>query len=421
MHPTRRQILAAGLALSLSPFLRADALPTTGDDDDALKPFGFLDQHKVPGAALAVTRHGKLVHARGYGFADLDRKTPVEPNALFRIASVSKPLTAVAVMKLVEQGKIGLDDKILDRIPALTPAAGKQMDPRWKKITLRHCLQHTGGWDRGKSADPIGRFQDIARTFGTTTPVSPELVIRYTMGFPLDFDPGTRHVYANVDYLLLGRAIEKATGQKYEAFVKKEVLAPLGVTAPRLGRALPENRAGGEVSYYDHQRRQGTCIYPPRRGRKVPIPDGAENFEGYEAHGGWIASAIDLVRFASAFDDPKTCPLLKEATINTMWQRPAGDAGHESDGKPKAAYYGCGWNFRPMRDGRGNAWHGGLISGTSTLLVRRWDNLCWAVLFNTDRNPKGTMLSRLIDGPLHEAAAKVKTWPEKDLFAKYLR
>jgi N-acyl-D-amino-acid deacylase len=295
------------------------------------------------------------------------------------------------------------------------------MDPRWQKITLRMLLQHTAGWDRAKSFDPIGRYNAIATTFETKPPVPPELVIRYMMGHPLDFDPGTRYAYANVDYLLLGRAIEKASGQGYEAFVKKEVLVPLGVTGPRLGRALPENRTAGEVSYYDHKRRQGTCLYPPHAGKMVPIPDGAENFEAYEAHGGWIASAIDLVRFASAFDDPKACPLLKEATIAAMWARPAGDAGHEADGKPKAAYYGCGWNFRPVADGRGNAWHGGLISGTSTLLYRRWDNLCWAVLFNSNANPDGQVLSGMIDGPLHEAAAKVRAWPDKDLFAKYLK
>jgi len=425
MQPSRRQVLAAGLALTLSPFAAADAPPTTGEADDGLKPFddlvlGFLDKHKAPGAALAISRNGKLVHARGYGFADLDRKTPVEPNARFRIASVSKPLTAVAVMKLVEQGKLGLDDKILDRIPAWTPPAGTEMDPRWKKVTVRMCLQHTGGWDRAKSFDPIGRFTAIAKAFDTKTPVPPELVIRYMLGQPFDFEPGARYAYANLDYLLLGRAIEKATGQGYEAFVQKEVFAPLGVTAPQLGRALPENRAAGEVTYYDHKRRQGACIYPPHVGKMVPIPDGAENFEGYEAHGGWIASAVDLVRFAAAFDDPKACPLLKEATIATMWERPAGEAGHEADGKPKPAYYGCGWNFRPAADGRGNAWHGGLISGTSTLLYRRSDNLCWAVLFNTDRTPDGQVLSGLIEGPLNDTAAKVRAWPERDLFAKYL-
>src|SRR5438045_3464512 len=99
MLPTRRAVLASGLALALAPLARAQGnkVPVTGEADANLRPFddlllGFLEDNKVPGAALAVTRNGKLVHARGYGYANLDRKAEVAPAALFRIASVSKPL-----------------------------------------------------------------------------------------------------------------------------------------------------------------------------------------------------------------------------------------------------------------------------------------------------------------------------------------
>ena len=93
-----------------------------------------------------------------------------------------------------------------------------------------------------------------------------------------------------------------------------------------------ENRAKGEVSYYDSKKAIGRCLYPPRLGERVPVPDGVANVEGYEAHGGWIASAIDLVKFASAFELPAKCPILSKSAIETMWQRPHGSPGYDEEG-----------------------------------------------------------------------------------------
>jgi N-acyl-D-amino-acid deacylase len=417
---TRRTFLrAAGLALLPGGFARAaDELPTTGAADPKLAPFdrlmtAFLKGHAVPGGALAVARRGKLVYSRGFGYADADKKLAVEPAALFRIASISKPLTAVAVLQLVDRGKVKLDDPVRKYVtlkPHLEPDT--KPDPRWETVTVRQCLRHTGGWDRDKSGDPIGIPRRIAEALGTKPPVPAADVLRYMLGRPLDFDPGTRFAYSNLGYLLAGRVVEAASGRGYEEYVRKEVLAPVGVTTTRLGRALPENRAKGEVRYYDAKKSTGLCLYPPRAGERVPFPDGAANFEGYEAHGGWVASAVDLVRFASAFDDPKAGPLLSAAGIKTMWERPDGPPGFDAAGKPKPTFYGCGWNVRPVgAGGAANTWHTGLISGTSTLLVRRSDGLTWAALFNTDRNPDGKVLAGIIDPLVHAAADEVKTWP----------
>lgn len=128
----------------------------------------------MPGASLAVTRHGRLVYARGFGYADVEKQEAVQPAALFRIASLSKPITAVAVMQLIAKRKLKLDDKVLDRMK-LMPflAADAKPDPRWKQITVRQCLQHTGGWDRNKSFDPIIRPWDIAKALGIQPPVWP--------------------------------------------------------------------------------------------------------------------------------------------------------------------------------------------------------------------------------------------------------
>ena len=184
----------------------------------------------------------------------------------------------------------------------------------------------------------------------------------------------------------------------------------------QLGHALLEQRAVGEVKYYDFRGRVGPAVTGPHIGQMVPLPYGAENFEAYAAHGGWIASAPELVRFAAAFDDPARCPILSAKSIEAMFARPPGLAGHEADGKPKASYYGCGWLVRPVGDnGKFNSWHNGFISGTSTLLVRRFDGLHWAVLFNTNANPAGKQPASLIDPLMHGVADKVKHWPDREI------
>lgn len=407
--------------------LEAKKLPVTGKANADLMSFdklmeSFVEQHKVPGAALAISRQGKLIYARGFGFADVEKQEPVEPAALFRIASISKPITAVAVMQLVEQGKLGLDEKILDRVK-LKPhlEEGAKIDERWRQITLRHLLQHRGGWDREKSFDPIGKVWEIAAALKIEPPIEPEHLIRYMLGKPLDFNPGERYAYANLDYLLLGRAIEAVTGESYVDYVQNHVLRPLGIRDMQLGRALIEHRAQGEVKYYDSRKRMGKAVVGSQIGETVPAQYGADNLEGYEAHGGWIASAVDLVRFGSALEDGKPSSLLKAETIQTMWARPEGAAGFTDDGKPKPAYYACGWNVRPVgAEGKLNAWHTGSIGGTSTLLVRRWDGLAWSVLFNTDRDSDGKAPSGAIDPLLHDAARKVQKWPDADGFGELL-
>lgn len=432
LRPTRRAFLASSALLASGglrpPRARAADLPTTGVADPALAPFDkllteFVIEQRMPGAAVAVAHGGKLVCARGFGYANVEKRIPVQPDSPFRIASVSKPITAVAVMVLAEQGKLELGEPVLKYVK-LKPAvpAGGRFDRRWEKVTVRQCLQHTGGWDRARRGgyDPIGIPGRVSRALGLKGPPKPEDIVRYMMGQPLDFDPGEKMAYSNLGYLVLGRVIEAVGRAKYEPWVKKNVLAPVKAGGMSLCKAAPERRPKGEVRYYDSQKRTGPCLYPPHTGEQVPLPDGAENIEGFESHGGWVASAVDLVRFASAFDYGRKSPLLSDASIKAMWARPEGAAGYDADKKPKPAYYGCGWMVRPGGGpGRANTWHNGLMSGTSSLLVRRWDGLNWAVLFNTDANPQGKFPASLIDGSMHAAADAVRQWPDADLFEKF--
>ncbi len=129
-----------------------NALSVTGQAVKGMESFdtlmtSFLKRHGVPGAALAVVRGGKIIYARGFGYADLVAKAPVQPESLFRIASVSKPITSAAVMQLVERKKLRLDDRVFDVLKLERAGKGK-VDPRLKTVTVRHLLLHTGGWDR---------------------------------------------------------------------------------------------------------------------------------------------------------------------------------------------------------------------------------------------------------------------------------
>jgi CubicO group peptidase (beta-lactamase class C family) len=421
-------LLVVALVLDLAiPARAADSpdIPVSGSENPNLASFDrlmidFVREHQAPGAALAVTRHGQLVYARGFGFADREKRELVKPQALFRIASISKPFTSAAIMQLVEKGKLRLEDHPFE-ILGLTPPAGQQMDPRLRQITILQLLQHTGGFDRDKSFDPMFRSIIIARELKTNPPASQEAIIRYMLGRPLDFDPGTREAYSNFGYCVLGRVIEKVSGESYEQYVRQHVLAPLNIHDMRLGHTLASLRAPGEAIYYDQKNRTGASVFPPRLGQQVPTPYGAWDMEAMDSHGGWIASAVDLVRFASSFDDPARSRILSERSIKTIFAPPSGEVGHNADGKTKVVYYGCGWQVRQVGGGRINAWHNGSLDGTSTLLVRRADGLCWAVLFNTRKDQNGKELSGIIDPLVHKAADEVKQWPQADLFERYLR
>lgn len=398
----------------------------TGRETPNLQPFDtlmltFMRQNEVPGAALAVTRNSRLVYARGFGWGDLEQREPVEPDSVFRIASISKPITAVAVLRLIETGKLQLDDhvfKLLDDTPANRP--NSKPDRRLADITVRHLLLHAGGWDRSRSFSPMGLkgTTKIATALGVPPPGRPADVIRYMLGEPLDFDPGSRMAYSNFGYLLLGRVIEHVSGQPYEEYVKQEILARADITQMRIGGTAREDRAPKEVTYYDGQNRTKTALFGPREGEQLPLPY-ARSIEIMDAHGGWIASAVDLVRFASALDVPHHGKILAPDTVRAMFKRPGGLLGFTADGQPKASYYASGWAVRPVGMGRRNTWHTGQIVGTSALLVRRHDGLNWAVLFNTHANPDGKALADLIDPKIHEAADAVAEWPCVNLFPLY--
>ena len=400
-----------------------EAVVSTGRQFAELKSFdelmeGFVRDNELPGAALAVAKDGRLVYARGFGYADVEEKQPVQPESLFRIASISKPFTAVATLQLVEQGKLGLNDSVFGLLPHKPHLAeGDSIDLRLGQVTIAHLLRHQGGWDRKETIDPLFHAIEIASVLGKPPPATQDDVIRFMMGWKLDFDPGERYVYSNLGYCLLGRVIEQVTGRRYGDHMVNEFLRPLGIESMRLGKTLLRDRADNEVKYYPKGDRLGIAVTGDVIGAKVLWPYGTWSIESFDSLGGWISSAPDLVRFGSAVDRYEQSGILNEKTIATMIERPAkGHFGNDEKGKPDATHYGCGWSVRPVKNGKTNRWHTGGLSGTSTILVLRHDGLCWAVLFNTNLTSDGKKPSSKIDPLVHKAADAVTAWPSHDLF-----
>lgn len=421
--PSRRRVLqlAAGTgALACVPSLAmaaATALPATGNEVPSLAIFQrwietFLSEHGIPGGQLAIARGGKVIYSRGFGYADRDQESPVQPTSLFRIASISKSITAVAILRLVQQQKLKLDDCV-DQVLKIEPHVepGATSDDRWNTITIAQLLAHTGGWNREASYDPMFAYDRISKSLGISLPIGTSEIIRYMRGQPLDSTPGEKYAYSNFGYCLLGRVIEKLTGETYETFVKREVLGPLGVTAPRIGRSLESQRADHEVCYYCMKDEQATPCVGPHAGdsaHPVPLAYGAWNHEALDAHGGWIASCEDLVRFAAALDSVAlhaSKPLLSEPLVRQMFTPQAVI-------RPKVGY-GFGWLvWTPPEESQPVYAHAGALPCTAAVLVKMRGNLNLAALFNLGKSKPEGFLASGLDAKLASLAAEVQQWPE---------
>jgi CubicO group peptidase (beta-lactamase class C family) len=422
-------ILMAGLALGLvrQPSLAAsqgttltDGTPAssiTGAPVPALQAFddtitGLMAKWQIPGAALAVVNNGHLVLAHGYGLADVDANQPVQPDSLFRIASLSKSFTSAGILTLVEQGKLDLDAPAFALISQFSPPPGAKPDPRLATITVRQLLQHTGGWDRDESRDPVFLYRTVAAALGIPSPAGCPDVIRYMMGQPLDFDPGTRYAYSNFGYCVLGRIIESVSGQPYVDFISSQILTPAGITRMREGYSLLDRRAEGEVHYYDYP---GAPLSPslfPSTPGLVPNPYGGISLETMDSFGAWLASPIDLVKFLTALDGRRGSRLLKPETIDMMTARPAPPVSVGA-----SSYYGLGFLIRPVSGGA-NWWNNGSLPGTRTFMARFENGWTWAAVFNT-RSADSEKFVLEVDQSLSGAGRMVKDWPSNDLFSQY--
>jgi N-acyl-D-amino-acid deacylase len=384
------------------------AVPGMANVDSVVK--SFMEKWSVPGVAVAIVKDGRLVFARGYGYADNAARTLVQPDSLFRIASVSKPTTAVAVLKLAEEGRLRLTDRAFAILNELEPPAGKTPDSRLQDITIEQLLTHTAGWDIAQLGyDPqFDLHSRAAEAFGVTPPADAGTIVRYMMGERLSFSPGSRYVYSNFGYNVLGRVVEAITGLSYEQYVESSILLPMGITEMRIGHTRLTERAAGEVKYYALAGGTTQSVFPGQGS--VAWPDGGWYLEAMDAHGGWIGSAIDMMRFVTHVDGrPGPTDILTNASIQKMTARPA-----ISQWNGSSWWYALGWCVNT----NGNWWHDGSLDGTGSILVRASNGLSWfAVTNHRPRNWEDFNLA--MDNMMWESVNGVTSWPAHDLFGQY--
>ncbi|MCB0609517.1 MAG: serine hydrolase [Lewinellaceae bacterium] len=343
--------------ITLTAFLsasQAQIFPTgefsPGMEADNKKVIDFMKKWNIEGGSVAVLKDGRLVYAKGFGYADKDKERAATPYTIYRIASVTKPITCIAIMQLVEQNKIKLDDKVFGANGLLPEYTDLITDNRLKQITVRHLLKHQGGWDRKKDSkgnayspefEPtINKKSEIEASEGAYTR---KAVMDFMVKRKLEFDPGSRSEYSNFGYFVLGRIIVKKSGMLYENYVKKYICDPLGIGSIQLGADAQNGALAGESVYY------GGGAY----GYVMDMMD---------AHGGLVASAPALGLILRGVDkDVPGKKLLKDATIDQMF----------NDG----LCWGRNNTFKTYQ-------HNGKLSGTSSYMTLGDNGISVVALFN---------------------------------------
>ena len=326
-----RKLISALLLASAACAAQADAI------DDYIN--AEIARQQIPGLSLAIMRHGQLVRAQGYGFANLEHHAPVHPDTLFQTGTVGMQFTAVAVMLLVEDGKLRLDESVRTYLP--------EAPKSWQSITLRHMLNHTSGI----AATPNGEFR---RDY------SDEELLAIIYGQPLNFRAGTRWSFSYTGYLTLGMLIKRVGGEFYADLLANRLFAPLGMHTARLidYRAVIPNRAEG-YELTDAGLRHPEWISPTANST---------------ADGSLYLSALDYARWEAGMFGRK---VLKPES----WAEIAQPAKIASG---RTYPYGFGW-YLEHSAGQDIWRHGGRWQGFNTFIIRYLgDELTVVALANGD-------------------------------------
>jgi CubicO group peptidase (beta-lactamase class C family) len=338
----------------------------------------YMSSNNVPGLSLSISRNGRLVFAKGFGLADMANNEWVHPKHRFRIASVSKPITATTMMHLRDAGFLtATSNKVFGAGALLGTTYGTQAySANEKAITVTHLLSHTTGWTND------GQLWNNA--YGANHPA----IIGWQLDNANQFMPGTRYQYMNMDYCVAGRVIERLTGTNYEGYIRKYILGSCGITDMELGNQALAGRKANEVVYYASSPGAGDpyVVIDPHR---------------MDANGGWIAKPNDLLLFMRRIDGRSlNTDIISSDRLNEMLTPP-----------PAAGSYGLGLFGVP-----GGYGHNGCMSGTRSFLVHRYDGFDYAVVLNIDV-PSDSCTWNLRQG-IDAAISSISTnaWPDYDLF-----
>lgn len=323
-----------------------------------------LKRQNVPGIALIVQQDGKVVYAKGYGYASVEQAIPATTEQRFQIGSITKQFVAAAVMLLVEEGKMALDDKIgkyLGAVPA-----------EWDPITVRHLLTHTSGLPR--DLDPA--LEAEARTHGTYTT---EQILTILKGNRPVTEPGMEYAYSNVGYQLMGVIIEKVTGNFYGDLIQNRIFTPLGMTTARIIDF--HNLSGNATGYF----MENSKLKPLDMAN---MPGGFQSYYR-SAAGGIEMSATDLAKWDASLTTEK---ILKKSSIDQMWT-PGAVVDKATD---YTISYGLGW-FMSDYLGHPKVYHsGGMTAFTTDYLHFTNDKLTVIVLTNLGDTADPEKISRTV-------------------------
>jgi CubicO group peptidase (beta-lactamase class C family) len=302
----------------------------------------MVKQH-IPGLALLVSRNGVPIRAQGFGLASLELNVPVKPETIFQSGSIGKQFTATAVMQLVEQGKIGLDDplsKYFDSGPSW-----------WSEVTIRQLLSHTAG------------FTDYPKNFDLCKDYSEEELLKMVEAIPPAYPPGTDWAYSNMGYVTLGILIHKVSGQYFGDFLQERVFNPVGMSTTRImseADIIP-NRAAGYRLVKEQVKNQ-EWVAPSSNST---------------ADGSLYFTILDLAKWDAALYTEK---VLKESSKRQVWT-PAS----LSDGKPNRPGDGFGW-FVESQNGHRVVEHDGRWQGFSMQISRYLDDGLTVVILTNQGN-----------------------------------
>jgi CubicO group peptidase (beta-lactamase class C family) len=308
----------------------AQSVPANGDAIAGYLRTEMARQH-IPGLALLVARDGKIVRAEGVGLANVELQVPVKPGTVFQSGSMGKQFTATAVMMLVEEGKMGLDDFLTKYFP--------EAPTSWKEVTVRELLSHTGG------------FGDYPEKFDFRKDWTEDELLKMVEGIPLAYAPGTKWEYSNLGYLTLGILIHKVTGEFYGDFLQERIFKPLGMQTTRIisEADIVPNRAAGY-----------RLVKGELKNQEWVAPT-----VNTTADGSLYFSVLDLAKWDAALYTEK---LLKKSSLDQMWT-PA----KLKNGQPNKDGYGFGW-FIGQRQGHRVVSHDGAWQGFKTAIARYVDD-----------------------------------------------
>lgn len=358
---------------------------------------GFLEAQDVVGASLAIAKDGKMVFAKGYGYVAKNDSIKVQPYHRFRIASISKLITAVGVMKMVEDSLINLNDKVFGQDGILSGL--KVTDPMANEVTVKHLLTHTSGWTTNHG-DPVFSVFYVAHHDSLELPLSRQDIVQHVLTTPLGYSPGSKYNYFNANYLILAEIIEEVTKLSYEEYISFNILRPLNMNDTEIGGSFLNERKINEVNYYDYESNLRTWAI---NGSYEIVPEyyGGIDISLLGPTGGWISSSVDMLRLVLAIDgNPDFPDILKPETIDTMI-------------KPYDPTRNAFIGWRGV-DSRDNWWRTGTLPGSVGMIMRKHDGVSWVLLLNTSTNTRWihSKLSILMASAIH----LTKEWPDADLF-----